>query len=187
MDSFIKNGFKFIEFNSVVDANKYLFDNINNKTVGFGGSMTLKEMGLYELLSKNNKVLWHWVNPDDLKNINNLDVYFLSANALSKDGYIVNIDGVANRVTSSLYGHKKVIIIVGKNKVCDTLDEAIYRAKNVAAPLNARRLNKNTPCVKELKCFNCNSKDRICKVVTITSRPTIKDVEIILINEDLGY
>lgn len=185
-ESFINNGFKYLEFNTIEEAKNYLYDNIKDTTISFGGSMTLKEMNMYDLLSVNNTVYSHWVNPNEINKASN--IYMLSANAITTDGQIVNIDGVANRISNSLYGHKKVIYIVGKNKIENSLDLAINRAKNIAAPLNAKRLNKNTPCVKVMKCVNCNSSERICKALVITSRPTGNmEVEVIVINENLGY
>ena len=117
------------------------------------------------------------------------EVFIASANALAMTGEIVNIDGRGNRITSLIYGHDKVYYIIGRNKIVPTLDDAVKRAKYYAAPLTAQRLGVNTPCAAEgKKCYDCNSPDRICNTMTITWRPSMYlDVELLLIDEDLGY
>ena len=179
-------------FSSANSAKEYLETVIYGKTVGIGGSMSVKEMGLYDALCKNNTVYWHWMSSsvaETLKNAQNADVYISSVNAISENGEIVNIDGTCNRVTSVSYGHEKVYLIVGCNKICENLEKAIYRARNVAAPLNAKRLGSATPCAKNAdKCYDCNSKDRICKELSVLMRrPTKQKIEILLIAESLGY
>lgn len=179
-------------FANANDAKEYLKTVISGKTVGIGGSMTVKEMGLYDALCENNTVYWHWASAspaDALKGASSADIYISSVNAISENGEIVNIDGTCNRVTSISYGHEKIYLLVGENKVCENLEKAIYRAKNVAAPLNARRLGSNTPCAKNAdKCYDCSSKDRICKELSILLRkPTKQSIEVLLIAESLGY
>ena len=117
------------------------------------------------------------------------DVFIASANAIAMTGEIVNIDGRGNRITSLIYGHDKVYYIIGRNKIVPTLDDAVKRAKLYAAPLTAQRLGVNTPCAAEgNKCYDCNSPERICNTMTITWRPSMYlDVELLLIDEDLGY
>lgn len=181
-------------FNTAKDAVSYLKEEICGKTVGIGGSITVKEINLYEELIKSNKVYWHWQDKttdtwqETLKLAGNAEIYITSANGLSKNGEIVNIDGTGNRVAATMYGHKKVYFIIGKNKIEDNFDKALFRARNIAAPLNAKRLNKNTPCVKLGKCVDCNSKERICRgLFVLWEKPTSYDCEVILINENLGY
>ena len=187
-------GYEVSSFSDAKKAIAYLDEAIDNKSVGFGGSLTLKDMGLYEVLSKHNDVHWHWNVEDDaspaeiLRKNQTCDIYLSSVNALSKKGEIVNIDGTCNRLSASLFGHEKVYFVIGRNKLADDLASAIYRARNVAAPLNAKRLNKQTPCVVDLKCHDCQAKDRICAALTVLYRkPGKARYEIVLIDEDLGY
>ena len=116
-------------------------------------------------------------------------IFITSANAISEEGYIVNIDGTGNRIAGSLFVHEKVIFVIGKNKMESTLEKAIWRAKNIAAPKNAKRLGLKTPCaVHGDKCYNCKSEDRICNAMIVhMSKMNDIDMEVILINEDLGY
>ena len=182
-------------FETAAEAADYLAGSIQNTTVGFGGSMTLKEMGLYEKLGETNKVYWHWILPegmtqDDARaHARNTEVYLSSANGIAETGEIVNIDGNGNRVAETLFGHKKVYIIVGKNKIAPDYDGALWHARNVAAPKNAQRMQKKTPCaVKGDKCYDCKSPDRICRgLVVLWKKPMAAEYEVVLINEDLGF
>ena len=117
------------------------------------------------------------------------DLFLLSANALTDDGIIVNIDGTGNRVAASIYGPKRVLYVVGRNKlVAGGVMEAIRRAKKTASPPNCRRLGKKTPCAELGVCADCDSPDRICKVTAIFERPpTHTPTKVILVDEDLGY
>ena len=117
------------------------------------------------------------------------EIYISSVNAISENGEIVNIDNTGNRVAAISYGPEKVYLVIGSNKVADTLESAIYRARNVASPMNAKRLNRKTPCaVKGDKCYDCNSPERICRNLSVLwTKPTGAIYEIILINESLGY
>lgn len=190
-----KNGYSVRFFESHKTAVKYLVDNIQNKRIGFGGSRTLTDLHLQKKLSKNNTVL----NPDfPDKNENfrstalksmDADYYFLSANGLSEDGIIVNLDGNGNRLAGSLFGHKKVYYIIGTNKIEKNLEDTIWRVRNVAAPKNAVRFHVNTPCaLKGDKCYDCDSPQRICKSLLIHLRkPDSADAEVILIDENLGF
>lgn len=182
-------------FETGEEAAEYVNAAIDGKTVGMGGSVTIEELGLYEKLSEHNKVYWHArkyadITPAEVRAFaNTADVYISSVNGLAETGELINIDGACNRVSSICYGHEKVYFVVGKNKIAPDYDSAIWRARNIAAPKNAKRLNKNTPCaIKADKCYNCNSDDRICRVLSVWwSKPTIGEYEIILINEEFGY
>ncbi|MBQ3378676.1 MAG: lactate utilization protein [Clostridia bacterium] len=173
----------------------YLRSKIQNKCVGFGGSVTLEEMGLYEKLKENNEVLWHWRVPEgeSVKNMrmkaNAADIYISSVNAVSEAGEIVNIDGTCNRVAAMLYGHEKVYFVLGENKVEKGLEDAIARARNVAAPKNAARMSLKTPCAaKADRCYDCKSPDRICKALCVMwQKPIGGNYEVVLIKESLGY
>ena len=182
-------------FENVSEACDYLNKEIDGVTVGHGGSMTISEMGICDLLTSHNTLYSHQtMKPGDdrakiIFNANNADVYLSSVNGLSEDGQIINIDGHCNRVASILYGHKKVYFIVGRNKLAPDYESALYRARNIAAPLNAKRLNRKTPCaMKGDRCYDCNSPERICRALTVLyTKPTGQDYEVVLINEDLGY
>ena len=189
------NLFEVSVFDTKEDASEYLNKKIDKRSVGFGGSVTINEMGLFESLSTHNITYSHSHIPEGKtqKEIISLaqgaDIYISSANAVTYDGEIVNIDGRGNRVASTLYGHEKIYIIVGQNKFEPTLEKAIYRARNIAAPKNAQRLNRKTPCaINGDKCYNCNSPDRICNGLVIHYKKVYSgDMEIIIIKEDLGY
>ena len=182
-------GFLVKTFATAAEAAAYLDSAIDGTTVGVGGSITVKEMGLYDKLAAHNEVFWHWVNgPQERVKAAAAKVYITSANGLAETGEIINIDGAGNRVASMLYGHEKVYFVVGKNKLAPTYDEALWRARNIAAPKNAQRLGKKTPCaVKGDRCYNCKSPDRICQsFVTLWGPSMGMETEVILVDEDLG-
>lgn len=179
-------------FETKEEAAAYLKEKIHGVTVGFGGSITSQEMGLYDLLKEKNTVFWHWQEPgrETLLKAQNADVYILSANGVSETGEIVNIDGTGNRVAASIFGPKKVYYVVGKNKIAPDLHSAIRRAKDIAAAKNAVRLNRKTPCAANGgdKCYNCSSPERICNATVIIERPCGgMEVELLFVNEELGY
>ena len=163
-------------------------------TVSHGGSMTLVESGISEFLHKN----YTFINRGDA-NCQTPDCYFSSANAITENGMIYNVDGNSNRVSALLYGSEKVIIVVGVNKLVKDLAEAVYRVKTVAAPKNCVRLHKNTYCAKNGKCVSliktnpemcdgCSSTDRICCNYTVMAQQRIKDrINVIIVNQELGY
>lgn len=176
-------------FATGAEAAAYLNSQIDGRTVGFGGSMTLKELGLDKLLETHNELHWHWLNgPEERAVAKDAQVYISSVNGLAETGEIVNIDGVGNRVASMLYGHEKVYLVIGRNKLADDYDGALWRARNIAAPKNAQRLQAKTPCaIKGDRCYNCKSPARICRGLTVQWRPmTGMETEIILVDEDLG-
>lgn len=189
--NFESHGFTTSYFETKNDAAEYMKKSIKNTKVAFGGSVTIEEMGLYDLLSENNDVIWHWIEPgkDTLAKAKEAEVYICSANGISETGEVVNIDGTGNRVSMNAYGPQKIYFIVGKNKIEPDLEKAIYRAKNIAAPKNAQRLKKKTPCaVCADKCYNCNSPERICHTTLIIDRPSNNIItEIVFVNEELGY
>lgn len=182
-------------FETSSEAVGYLDSEIDNQTIGFGGSMTLEEMGLYEQLSKHNKVFWHYRLPKGKTNseiraeANAAAIYISSVNGISENGEIINIDGNCNRVASIFYGHKKVYLVIGENKIEKDYDSALYRARNVAAPLNAKRLGAKTPCAEKADhCYNCKSPERICRGLSVLwGKPMTGDFEVILIHEKLGF
>lgn len=143
-----RRGFDVSIFNTKDEARDYLAGKLTGAVIGMGGSVTLRDMGLYDALSPRNTVWNHWVQDPDTarKNAAVADVYITSANAIAETGEIINIDGAGNRVASTLYGKKEVYFVVGVNKFAESYDQALWRARNIASPKNARRLNKNTPC-----------------------------------------
>ncbi len=194
-ENLLKRGFAVSCFDCAEAAAEYLDAQIDQTTVGFGGSVTLEQMGLYEKLEAHNEVTWHQRMPKDKTSqevrmkANAAEVYVSSVNGLAESGEIINIDGTGNRIASIFYGHKKVYLVVGQNKIAKDYDSALYRARNVASPLNAKRLGMNTPCaVNADRCYDCNSKDRICRGLSVLwEKPMGADIEVVLIAEDLGY
>lgn len=162
---------------------------LEGETVGFGGSVTVDELGLYDRLAKNNAVVWHWRNPEDRQRYPEFTAYVSSVNAIAETGEMVNIDGSGNRVAATLFGPKKMYFVVGRNKVRPDLASAIDRARNIASPPNCKRLNKATPCVKDGKCHDCDSPERICNVLCVYWRPMVGTThsEVVLVDEDLGF
>lgn len=186
-----KRGFKVSVFDTGAGAAEYLKGQISGKTVAFGGSMTLKELCLDRVLGENNRVIWHWNQPgrETLLAAREASVYVCSANAVAETGEIVNIDGTGNRVSMTLFGPEKTYFVVGSNKVAPDLSAAMERARNVAAPLNAKRLGSQTPCaVKGDHCYRCMSPGNICHATVIMERPSNgMAVEVVLVDEALGY
>ncbi|MDY3282793.1 lactate utilization protein [Dysosmobacter sp.] len=185
-----QHGFEVRVFQTGQEAVNYLNEAIDGVSVGIGGSATVQELKLYDVLSTHNEVHWHWVNgPQERAVAATADVYLVSANALAETGEIVNIDGAGNRVASTLYGHKKVYFIIGRNKLTPDFHQAIWRARNVAAPKNAVRLKRKTPCaVKGDRCYDCKSPERLCRGLVVLMAPMQgMAAEVILIDEDLGF
>lgn len=184
--NFTKRGFGFKLFDTKEQAVNYVVGECKGKSVGFGGSVTLDQLGVYEKLKDNGiDAHWHWRNEPIYMDG---EIYLTSANGISKTGEVVNIDGTCNRVAATLYNTKRCIIVCGVNKLTIDLQSAIERARNISAPLNAKRLNKKVPCVITGKCEDCQSPERICKaMVVLMNPPTDMDCEIVLVRENLGY
>lgn len=182
-------------FESQQSATLYLNDALDSKTIGFGDSNTLLSLNLYESLSAHNRVydpqhlLDGWTFLDTAKQCMTTSIFVTSVNAFSETGELVNIDATGNRIAGSIFGHQKVYFIVGTNKLVSTLEDAVWRAQNVAAPHNAMRLGLNTPCAKNgTRCFNCSSSDRICNGMMIyLNKMSDIEMEIVIINEQLGF
>lgn len=161
-------------------------------TATMGGGVSVQEIGLVDALKQGN---YKFIDRDAYEDKRaamllayDADVFLASTNAITEDGVLVNIDGNANRVSAIAQGPKKVILIVGMNKVCDDVDGAMKRARNVAAPTNAQRFGLSTPCAKTGSCMNCKSPDTICCQFLITrfSRHTGR-IHVILVNDSLGF
>ena len=197
LETAVKNltahGFSVRVYRTAQDAANAISQELSGKTVGFGGSVTLEQMQLFETLQKNNTVYWHWKQTpaQALENARSAQVYLTSANAISETGEIVNIDGTGNRVASMLYGHEALYIVAGVNKFAPDLASAMDRARSIAAPLNARRLQRKTPCAlaEPMRCHDCNSPERICRAMVIhMGVPSgFESCEVVLIGEELGY
>lgn len=188
-----KHGYKVSIFDNSKDVKEAILNEIkSNDSVGFGGSTTINDLGIYEELEqKGNSVYWHWKAADKREALNksvNTDVYICSTNALTLDGKLVNRDGNGNRVASMIFGHKRVYIVIGKNKICKDYSEAKERIDTIAAPKNAERLKLNTPCRFTGRCSDCESPDRMCKAETILHRkPDGSNIYLYLVNEELGF
>jgi L-lactate utilization protein LutB len=189
-----KNRFTVGYFEDVASAADSLLSEIaEGETVGFGGSMTVAESGIYERLEEHgNTVFWHWKNTENrdelLLDAATANVYITGTNAITMDGRLVNIDGTGNRLSSLLYGHNRVYIMVGVNKIAGNLDEAMIRIKNIASPQNAERLKLDTPCRHVGKCMNCDSPQRMCSATLVLDRqPRSQKIIVYLINKSLGY
>ncbi|WP_092249165.1 lactate utilization protein [Butyrivibrio sp. INlla21] len=163
-----------------------------NSTVTMGGAMSAVEIGLVDALKNGN---YNFIDRNEIADKRaamlaayDADVFLASANAMTEDGILVNIDGNANRVSAIAQGPKKVVFIVGMNKVCNDVDGALKRARNVAAPINAQRFGLNTPCAKTGSCMNCKSPDTICCQFLITRFSKHADrIHVILVNDNLGF
>jgi len=191
------NGFEVIYVDNAKEAlNKVMLLIPKEAKVGIGGSVSVRDIGLAEAIEKQgNTIFMDWGKPLELKEKLKVrkesltsDVYLTSSNAITLQGQLVNIDGTGNRVSAMIFGPKKVIIVAGANKLVDTLDEAFARIRNIAGPLNGKRLNLKTPCALTGKCTDCNSPDRMCKVtVILEKKPNFSDITIVLVGEKLGY
>ena len=164
-------------------------------SIAMGGAMSAHEIGLVEALKTGN---YNFIDRDKATNAEekraamlaayDADFFLSSTNAMTEDGELVNIDGNSNRVSAICQGPKKVLFIVGMNKVCSDLDGAMKRARNVAAPINAQRFGLATPCAKTGACMDCKSPDTICCQFLITRFSRHKDrIHVILVNDDLGF
>lgn len=192
---FNKKGFKARAYESIGQVTEMLKKEIApDQSIGVGGSMTVKQSGITDILrGRGNRVYFHWeVDKSEVSSIrkaaSKADVYLCSSNAVTEDGKLVNIDGIGNRVASMFYGPDKVYIICGRNKIVNNEEDAVERIKTKACPPNAERLNLSTPCRKIGKCSDCDAPDRMCSVKVVIERPPAgKDINVVFVNEDLGY
>ena len=182
-------GFSAQYFATGEEAVSYLCKQVQNTSVGIGGSKSVEQLGLYEKLSGNNRVYWHWKEPgpETLDKANHASVYICSVNAMTEGGELLNIDGRGNRLAGSCFGRKKVYYLVGRNKLCPDFEAALYRARNTAAVENCKRFPNKPPCQSDGKCHDCRHPDRICRALLVTWMPMMDmETEVILIDEDLG-
>lgn len=178
---------------SAEEAKKIALDLIpEGSTVTMGGGMSVHEIGLVDALKNGN---YDFLDRDQAEDKRaamlaayDADFFLSSCNAITEDGVLINIDGNANRVSAICQGPKKVLFIVGMNKVCSDVDGALKRARNVAAPINAQRFGLDTPCSKTGSCMNCKSPDTICCQFLVTRFSRHADrIHVILVNDTLGF
>lgn len=183
-------------FDTLEDAAKRILNIVSeSSTVGIGHSATLQRMNITKALIKRGNIVYDKETAEDKqecillkKKALTADWYITGSNAVSADGHIVNVDHSGNRVAAITFGPEYVIIVVGINKIVDTLDEAIKRVKNVACPMNARRAGLNPPCVKLNKCVDCVSPERVCNTLSIIEGQADKNrMKIFIVNEKLGF
>ena len=192
-----KNFFNAVYFPDAGKAAEYLMGFVKSgMTVGFGGSMTVKGMGIQDKVKeKGGVVLDHGapgLSPEETLAIRRkqltCDLFLTGTNAVTLDGWLVNVDGAGNRVAAMTFGPQKVIAVVGTNKICKDLDAALARIEQYAGPLNNKRLSRPNPCVTAGVCMNCQGQSRICNIYSILKRkPAILDFTVVVVGESLGY
>lgn len=194
------NNFEVFTADNAIEASRVVLEKIlpkaGAKSVSWGGSMTFISTGLYDAFKGNPdmKVLDVFnknLSPEDALELRRqsllVDLFITGTNAVTETGELVNLDMVGNRVAGITFGPKHVVVLVGRNKIVPDLEEAMVRIKDYAAPTNAMRLDKKTPCVKTSRCEECKSPDRICNSWTITQKSFPKGrIKVVLINEDMG-
>ncbi len=183
-------------FETLEEVKSYILDTLPSKcTVGIGHSITLQKINLTSALAQRGNIVYDKELAKDRdecrvlkKNALIADWYITGSNAVSIDGRIVNVDHSGNRVAAISYGPDKVIIVVGKNKIVATLDEAIKRVKNISCPLNAKRAGFNPPCVALNGCVDCVSKERVCNSLSIIEgQPDSNRMTLCIVNEECGF
>lgn len=199
------NNFTVKYFDNAEAAAEWLDKEIDGEVVGFGDSQTMLKMKLFDRLSSHNTVYdpnqskGEDVEPDGFHNLARkaliVDSFLTSVNAMSETGEMINIDGTGNRLAGSLFSHRKIYFVVGTNKIEPNLEKAMWRAKNIASPMNSLKYDLPTPCVAhykktgEYKCFDCNSPQRICNATVIYHKRMehLEDAVVVLIDEKLGF
>lgn len=192
-----KNGFASVYCKSGAEASEFIMNNVvKGDKVGFGGSMTIKKLGIQEKVeSIGGTVLDHGIaslSPDEkmetMRGELLSDVFLCSSNAVTLEGELVNIDGVGNRVAAMTFGPKKVIVVVGVNKICKNEAAAFQRIEQIVAPKNCKRLNMPNPCTKTGVCSDCKSDTRACRVYSVIKRkPMRTDITVVVVGEDFGF
>ena len=196
-----ENNFEVFLVNNSFEAKaivqKEILPKTGAKSVSWGGSLTFTDTGLYDDIKNNPDLevldVYDKNLSDEEKNKLRrrallVDLFITGTNAVTETGSLVNLDMYGNRVSAISFGPKYVVILLGRNKIVPDLEEAMFRIKNYAAPVNAMRLDKMTPCARTSCCEDCKSPDRICNTWTITEKSFPKGrIKIVLINEDLGF
>lgn len=192
-----RNGFRAIVCETASDAaSAVVREAAGAQTVGLGGSLTVASLGVADLLAREGKCLLNHsapgLSPEEklevMRRQQVCDLFLTGANAITLDGRIVNVDGVGNRVAATIFGPKRILLVAGRNKLVDGgVDAALARIRTFAAPPNAFRLGRHTPCAATGRCADCASPERICNVtVVLDKRPSRSDICVVLVNEDLG-
>ncbi len=200
-DSLEKNNFEVFISSSPEEAKELALNEIipalNPKSVSWGGSMSFVGTGLFHALMETKDL--DIINTFDRKiSVEEMlerrrqslmvDLFITGTNAVTEDGQLVNLDMIGNRVAAMMWGPKDVLLVIGRNKICADIEEAMFRIKKYAAPVNTMNLDKKTPCVKTGVCHDCSSPDRICNYWTIIEKSfTKKRIIIILVNQDMGF
>ena len=199
-DNLEKNNFEVFMAESLQDVRKIVMEtllpSLKPASISWGGSMTFVDSGLYAELKDSQSMTVLDTFDKDISAEESLerrrrsllvDLYITGTNAATETGMLVNLDMIGNRIAALTFGPKHVILIIGRNKIVPSLEEAMDRVKEIAAPVNAMRLDKKTPCVKTASCHECKSPDRICNTWTITQKSFPKGrVKVILVNADAG-
>ncbi len=194
------NNFEVFQAKNLAQANDIVLNSIvpaiKPGLIAWGGSMTLLETGVLEALKKRKGLNLLDASDPSISREEKLelrrqsllcDLYLTGTNALTESGQLINLDMYGNRVAALVFGPRQVVVMVGRNKLCVDVEEAMLRVKGFVAPANATRLKMKTPCVKTAFCEDCKSPERICNVWTITEKSFPKGrIKVILINEDLG-
>lgn len=192
-----KNNFNAIYLNKAEEASEYILNNIKEGyKIGFGGSDTIKSLDIQKKMEEMGaEILDHnapGLSADEKLNIRRAqlicDIFLCSSNAVTLNGELVNVDGTGNRVAAMTFGPKKVIVVVGVNKICKDEGAAFERIKMYAAPLNTKRLQINTPCSETGLCVDCKNDKRICRIYSVLKKkPSLTDLTVLVVGEDLGY
>ena len=191
------NGFSALYCKTGEDASEFIMNNVHKgDKVGFGGSMTVKDLGIQQKVkSMGGLVLDHNVpnlsleeKMETMRGELLCDVFLCSSNAVTLQGELVNIDGVGNRVAAMSFGPKKVIVVVGINKICKNEATAFERIEQIVAPMNCKRLNMPNPCTKTGTCSDCKADTRACRIYSVIKRkPMRTDITVVVIGENFGY
>lgn len=190
------NFFDAIYFREKAEAQEHIYKNIEKgMKIAFGGSMTIRELNIQNYAINTGAIVFDH-NSSGLSDEEKLalmrdqltsDLFICSSNAITSNGFLVNVDGNGNRIAAMIFGPKKVIIVAGINKIVHSEEEAFNRLKYVAGPMNMKRLNRNTPCGNDGTCHNCSSPERGCRAYSvIKKRPSLTPTEVILIDEVIG-
>ncbi|WP_461644271.1 lactate utilization protein [Labilibaculum euxinus] len=192
-----KNRIEGIYFSSETDLINFVIDNLKpGITVGIGDSLTIEQLGLFDYLRQSSIRFLDKYQPDITKEERSqlyrdnfsADIFLSGINAITLEGKIFNLDGNGSRVAPIIYGPKRVFLVCGTNKIVQNDEEAISRIKNIAAPIDAKRLNKKTPCTKTGICMDCKSVDKICNYYTIIQGQFDKErIKVLLINGKYGF
>jgi len=192
-----KNFFNVVYFHDSGKAAEYIMGFVKSgMTVGFGGSRTVKGMGIQDKVKEKGGVIYDHgvagISPEESMSIRRkqltCDLFLTGINAITMDGWLVNVDGSGNRIAAMTFGPQKVIAVAGTNKIRKDLKAALERIEYLASPLNNKRLSRTNPCVTTGICMNCENQSRICNIYHILKRrPSTTDFTVVLIGESLGY